>query len=367
MRSPEQPEDLCFGDWLQQQGLSASAIQRFWTPVVLSALADMPERTAFSTTRKVFVEGFLSSRDAYHLLRPTMAWGQLLDEYLGRRLAQQGVLIHRRTPIRRLEADGRQVHALLLKDGTRKRFDFYILAVPWRQTASLLPGESIQAIPQLARAACLEPASITTWHLWLDRPITELPQSAVVGKSIQWVFAASEGESSGGEGPAEQKADLPDRFHAACVGQSSPRREENSQTNSSSNGSPPSRVPLKMGGRSYYYQVLVSGTHALPRSSIPQTVEEVLRELADIFPATKEAKLLVHRRVNMVEAVFSPRPGVEKIRPGQKTPLLNLALAGDWTATGWPATMESAVRSGYQSAQIALEYGGFSKRLSRNG
>lgn len=356
MRPASQPEDLSFGDWLRQQGQTSSAVEKFWTPVVLSALADLPERTAFSTTRKVFVEGFLTSRDAYHLLRPTMAWGQLLDEHLGRQLAQEGVLVHRRTPVRLIDGDRREVQGLVLNDGTRRRFDFYILAVPWRRAAGLLVPNLVETIPNLAQAALLEPGSIVTWHLWLDRPITELPQSAVVGKSIQWVFAGPRGERSGGDASSGGKADLPERFHAAYP---APLREENCQTNSSSDGTNPRIGPPKIGGRGYYYQVLVSGTHALPRSSIPQTVEEVLRELAEIFPATKEAKLLAHRRVHMVEAVFSPRPGVEKIRPGQKTSILNLALAGDWTATGWPATMEGAVRSGYQAAQIALEHGGF--------
>lgn len=359
VRDASEPEDRSFGDWLRRQGQTSSAVEKFWTPVVLSALADLPERTAFSTARKVFREGFLTNRDAYHLLRPTMAWGQLLDEHLGRRLAQEGVLVHRRTPVRLIDGDSRQVHGLVLKDGSRKKFDFYILAVPWRWAASLLAPNLLETIPNLAQAALLEPGAIITWHLWLDRPITDLPQSAVVGKAIQWVFADLRGELSGGDRPAEGKADVPGQFCTPCGGELDLLWDENNPMNSPSDHSNPRSVPPRRGNRTWYYQVVISGTHALPRSLIPQTAEEVLWELAEMFPAAKEAKLLAYRRVHMVEAVFSPRPGVEKIRPGQKTPILNLALAGDWTATGWPATMEGAVRSGCQAAQIALEHEGF--------
>lgn len=358
VRDASQPEDRSFGDWLRQQGQTSAAVEKFWTPVVLGALADLPERTAFSTARKVFLEGFLTSRDAYHLVRPTTAWGQLLDAHLGQRLAHEGVQIHRRTPVRLIDGDNRQVHGLVLKNGSRKKFDFYILAVPWRRAAGLLAPNLLETIPNLVQAALLEPGAITTWHLWLDRPITELPQLAVVGKAIQWVFADIRGESSGAVVPSEGKADLPGPFCTPCGGEQDLLLDENNQMNSPNDHPTPRSVPPKGENRGCYYQVILSGTHALPKSLIPQTAEEVFRELTEIFPAAKEAKLLFYRRVCMVEAVFSPRPGVEKIRPGQKTPILNLALAGDWTATGWPATMEGAVRSGYQAAKIALEHGG---------
>ena len=77
-------------------------------------------------------------------------------------------------------------------------------------------------------------------------------------------------------------------------------------------------------------------------------------DLAAIWPAARAARLLRWRVITRREAVFSVRPGVERFRPPQQTPISNLALAGDWTSTGWPATMEGAVRSGYLAAEAIL-------------
>ncbi|MCS7303585.1 MAG: hydroxysqualene dehydroxylase HpnE [Thermoguttaceae bacterium] len=356
-RSRQPLEEMTFGQWLLAQGQTPSAIRRFWTPVVLSALADVPERVALSAARNVFVEGLLGSREAFHLLRPTRPWGHLLDEYLGQWLAQRGVVLHRHRPIRHIDANIHQVRHLVLKDGTWKTFDFYILAVPWRQAAGLLPPALHQAIPQLARATLLEPGAITTWHLWLDRPISQLPQAVIVGGRIQWVFS---GLDQCGEGqPALQRLSYGKK---ECTFSASPERlkwwaempphqKENSIGSKQGIGE---FLPNK-GRDFYYYQVVLSATHALPTTWVPQTIEEVLGELQGVFPAAKGARLLGFRRVKMHEAVFSPQPHVDPIRPSQNTPIENLALAGDWTATGWPATMESAVRSGLQAAKVALE------------
>ena len=86
-------------------------------------------------------------------------------------------------------------------------------------------------------------------------------------------------------------------------------------------------------------------------------------ELGAIWPAARDAELLRWRMVTEPAAVFSLRPGVERLRPAQRTPIANLALAGDWTDTGWPATMEGAVRSGYLAVEAILAAAGESRRI----
>lgn len=361
------PENLTLADWLSEQGQPPAAMERFWTPVILSALADLPERVALSVARKVFVEGFLTNRTGYHLFRPTLPWGRLLDQHLANWLGAQGVLVHRRTPIRQIEGDRHQADGLLLADGTRKTFDFYILAVPWRQSVALVPPAMLQAMPELAQAVHLEPGAITTWHLWFDRPITGLPHAAVVGKAIQWLFAASEQDASCNL-PLAGEEDTPVRGSESgseAQAQVERRPKVSDPANPAEHSSEGSLERQRPSGyySGYYYQVVLSGTHLLREQTNPQSVEELLRELAEIFPTVQGAKLLASRRVKMAEAVFCPRPGIEALRPGQRTPMSNIALAGDWTATGWPATLESAVRSGYLAAEVALEWAGIPERL----
>jgi uncharacterized protein with NAD-binding domain and iron-sulfur cluster len=82
--------------------------------------------------------------------------------------------------------------------------------------------------------------------------------------------------------------------------------------------------------------------------------DAVLSELCEIWPEARSAQLLRWWVVTEHGATFAVRPGVEALRPTQRTPIDGLFLAGDWTDTGWPATMEGAVRSGYLAAQEIL-------------
>jgi len=99
---------------------------------------------------------------------------------------------------------------------------------------------------------------------------------------------------------------------------------------------------------------------ALPRE---QAIQQALDELAEFFPAVREAKLLKAALVKEVRATFGVPPGVDRFRPGAKSPWPNCVLAGDWTATGWPSTMESAARSGHLAAEAVCAAAGQRKRF----
>jgi len=90
---------------------------------------------------------------------------------------------------------------------------------------------------------------------------------------------------------------------------------------------------------------------------------QVRRELEQVWPAARKAQLLHWRMVTEPAAVFSMRPGIERLRPPQRTPIANLMLAGDWTDTTWPATMEGAVRSGYLAVEGIMAALGRTQRI----
>jgi uncharacterized protein with NAD-binding domain and iron-sulfur cluster len=112
------------------------------------------------------------------------------------------------------------------------------------------------------------------------------------------------------------------------------------------------------GEPTYYYQVVISASRELASQSREDTISQVQQELAAVWPSAAQAQLLQARVVTQQHAVFSPLPGSERLRPEQRTAVPNLFLAGDWTATGWPATMEGAVRSGYLAAEAVLSHAG---------
>jgi zeta-carotene desaturase len=118
------------------------------------------------------------------------------------------------------------------------------------------------------------------------------------------------------------------------------------------------RTEIKSGsgeaGGSQYLQLVISASYDLVPRSRQEIIDLCLRELADVLPLTREARLEKATVIKEIHATFSPEPGVDRWRPGQDIGIENLYLAGDWTQTGWPATMESAVRSGYLAAESAL-------------
>ncbi len=313
--APDGDLEETIADWLRRQGQSQRAIEHFWSVILVGALSEPVERISVGAARKVFVDGFMTARAAYELEVP----GGSLAEILGRiaaSLAEHDVAVHLGTPVAQIDGDLRRATGIVLRDGRREEFDFVVVAVPWGRVRSLFSAEMLSAVPALERAGEIQPAPITAVHLWFDRPITPLPHAVLVGRLAQWVF---------NHGPQDILPNRPEPCH--------------------------------------YYQVVISASHDLGGRRREDVVADVRRDLEAIWPEAREAELLHWRLVNRPAAVFSCRPGVERLRPTQQTPIRNLMLAGDWTATGWPATMEGAVRSGYLAVEAVLKSLGRPQRL----
>ena len=301
------------GEWLRGQGQSERALQRFWAPILTSALSESLDRASTAAARQVFRDGFLAHRRAYELEIPRAPLGEICDRRVAEWLGKRGVAIHLSTRVEGIEGTAENAVSIRLADKSERPFDFFVAAVPWGRVKSLLPAAMLDKIPGLESVDQIAPAPITAVHLWFDRPITALPHAVLVGRLGQWVFHRS-GESGSG-----RSAD--------------------------------------------YYQVVISASHGLKGRKREEVVAEVCSELGAIWPAARDAELLRWRMVTEPAAVFSMRPGVERLRPAQRTPIANLALAGDWTDTGWPATMEGAVRSGYLAVEAILAAAGESRRI----
>jgi squalene-associated FAD-dependent desaturase len=171
--------------------------------------------------------------------------------------------------------------------GEWHKADAYISAVPFERIGALAPGLGQDV-------SCFEHSSITGIHLWFDRPVTDLPHAALLDRNIQWFFNKGDGK---------------------------------------------------------YLQLVVSASKLFLDLSRNEVVELAVKELADFLPAVKQAKLVKAHVIKEVRATFSALPGLEEQRPGAVTKWPNVFLAGDWTRSGWPATMEGAVRSGYLAAE----------------
>jgi squalene-associated FAD-dependent desaturase len=298
--------------WLLGHGQTRRTIERFWGVVLVSALNEGVERLGLKYARKVLRDGFLRHRDGFLVYIPTVVLGELYGETLRSWFTRHGVEIRENAAVRRIQIDEGAVSRLELRDGTHHAADWYVLAVPFERVLDLLPGDLVEREPSFSHIRDLSPSPIVSVHLWYDRSVLELPHAVLVDCAGQWVF--NRGEVTPGE---------------------------------------------------FYLQVVVSAATDLKVLGREEIERRIVQELGRLFPAVASAKLLRARVVTEHTATFSAVPGVDRWRPPQASPVANLALAGDWTATGWPATMEGAVRSGYLAAEVILARAGLPGRVLR--
>jgi zeta-carotene desaturase len=184
--------------------------------------------------------------------------------------------------------------AKLHTGGELHHADYFVSCLPFERLKVLMPELPIEW-------ARFEHSPITGIHLWFDRPITDVPHATLLDRTIQWFFNKSEGR---------------------------------------------------------YVQLVVSASRSLTEMPRHEIVSLAVKELAEFFPAVESARLERAQVIKEVRATFSATPGLEALRPRSVTGLRNFFLAGDWTRSGWPATMEGAVRSGYLAAEAVTASAG---------
>jgi zeta-carotene desaturase len=300
------PEDSGedFLSWLKRNQQTERAIERFWKTVLVSALNEDLDRVSVHYAAQVFRESFMKSAEAGKMGLPSVPLSDLYGfatEYIRARGGQ--VLL--RSSVTAIGP--KQSNVGVLAGSGEQQFDFVVLAAPFQTAASLLPSDAV-AEPLKQQLAHFESSPITGIHLWFDREITPLPHAVLLDRTIQWMFHKS-------------------KFHD--------KRESDHQ------GS--------------YVEVVVSASKSLVQKSREEILELATRELAEFFPAVKEANVVKAAVIKEVYATYSIVPGLDQYRPAAKTGWPRIFLAGDWTATGWPATMEGAVRSGYLAAEAITE------------
>ncbi|MHB1774454.1 MAG: hydroxysqualene dehydroxylase HpnE [Acidimicrobiales bacterium] len=294
---PDDPalDRTTFAGWLRRHGQSDRSIERLWGLIVLATVNLPAEEASLAMAAKVFRTGLLDRADAGDLGWSTVPLGRLHGDHAARALAASGVEVAIGTVVEavRPEGDGWVVVA----GDRRLRADSVVLATPPEQATRLAPAAG------LAASAGLGHSPIVNVHLVLDRKVTDLPVAACVGSPVQFVF---------------------DRTSAA----------------GSTRG-----------------QVLAVSLSAADRylGCRPEAlVATFAGALGDVFPVARTARVLDAVVTRERAATFRAVPGSGARRPGPVTTQPGLFVAGAWCATGWPATMEGAVRSGGAAAAAAL-------------
>jgi squalene-associated FAD-dependent desaturase len=278
-------------EWLRSAGQPERVIRLFWQPVIESALGESIDLVGVAAARKVVVDGFLAHRDAADLIVPTEPLGTLFGDRLVGWLQAAGVVVACGAAVTGIDRDTDGTVAAVRCGAERHACDAAVVALPWKAAGRLVPD----VVPDVDERFAGSP--ITAVHLWFDREVIDLPHAVLVGRMSQWVFRGAEATDG----------------HGHC-------------------------------------QVVISASRGLAQEDRRAIVDQVVAEVREVFPAARDATLVDAKVVTDPTAVLSVRPGVDDRRPPAGTHVPNLFLAGDWTATGWPSTMEGAIRSGRTAA-----------------
>ena len=308
-------------DWLRRRHQTKRAIERFWRVVLVSALDEELDKTDARYGIDVFWKAFLSNRTGYRMGVPTVP---LADLYNGCKSAieQKGGEVNLRATVRQLQIENDAIAAVQFDADRTERADAVVLAVPHTAIPDLLPAETLRKHSAFRNLAMLKSAPITGVHLWFDRQVMTEPFVTLLDTTTQWIF---------------NKTALYGSSNGAGKDSASPQ----------------------------YLQLVISASYNLLQKPRQEIIDLCLKEVRQALPAARDANLTKATVIKEAAATFSPEPGVDRWRPKQDSPVQNLFLAGDWTDTGWPATMEGAVRSGYLAAEAVLRKEGRPHQLVR--
>lgn len=301
-----------FSRWLQRHHQTQRAIDRFWNPVLVSALNEELDRVSVHYAGMVFRQAFMQSARGGAMGIPTIPLSQLYghaSEYISAR----GGRVHLRQSVSAISQDpGTERWRIALDEGVIEA-DAIVLALSFEGMQKLLPSlpPQQQAAELTRQLANFRHSPITGIHLWFDRPITGLEHAVLLDTTIQWMY---------------NKSLL--------------------------------QPEVRAGSRGSYLELVVSASNSLVEKSRQQIIDLALAELAGFFPAVRQATLEKAAVVKEVRATFSVTPGLDAFRPAAATAWPGIFLAGDWTATGWPSTMEGAVRSGFLAAEAVTRADG---------
>ena len=310
MRGTRESDDESVAQWYRRTGQTERAVRHLWEPIVLATLNDNAENCSMGYAGKVFYEIFLKNAEGGRLGIPTVP----LSEFY----AAGSALVEARGGCVQLRAG---VEALIRRDDGRWELrtndaayvaDDVVLALPFEQTERLVSGMAVRGAEAAAMQADLIEGMGRFVHspfisilLWFDREITDLDHAWLLDTTIQWFF------------------------HKSRIRRYAPER-----------GS--------------YVELVIAGSRTELPKSRAEILEPALQELQRFFPDVAKAKLLKSGVLKEARATFSVTPGLERGRPAQATGIPGLYLAGDWTRTDWPSTMEGAARSGRLAAGAVM-------------
>jgi len=289
--------------WLARWKQTPNLVRALWEPLCIAALNEPVATASARLFATVVRRSFLGGATDSSILLSRVGLSELFAPEVRKLLEMCGGTLRLQTPVAKLNFDGPTLRGIKLANGSTLAPEAVVSALPWHVLRAFLPEES-----KLAQACrTIRDAPIVSLHLWLDRPILDEPFVGLLDSPVHWVFSR-------------------ERIHGPDAGP-----------------------------KGHVLTAVVSGARDLVERSAAELEDLTLRELRRFLPAAKEAQV-VHRMVYKARsATFAATPETEPVRPGPTTAWSNFWLAGDWTDTGLPATIEGAILSGQRAARAVDE------------
>jgi len=293
------------GELLTAVGQSPHAQASFWNPVAIATLNELPAQAAAQPFAAVLARAFFGSRRDSQFVLPAVGLSDLYTDDARRFIEARGGAVATHMPVTAVDVTGGRVHAVVTRDGARTETSACIVAVPPRALTPLF-SDVARARLGVMHADDFGASPIVSVHLWLDRPVLTHDFVGLLGTTTQWVFnrtALLDAPTADGQ----------------CL------------------------------------SAVISAGHAIAHWDHARIAATVIADVQALVPAARTARVRRTVVVKEKHATIATTPAVERARPQAETPFDHLFLAGDWTATGLPPTIESAVHSGYRAAALAVE------------
>ncbi len=300
--SSDRAAHLTVDEWLSRLGQSEKLKQNFWNLLCVAALNEDPRRAAAALFGRVLRLALFTSVADSGIGIPRVGLSDCYPPAAVAYIESRGGQVELSRNVSRLVISHGMCEGVQLAEGEKIPAQAVVSAVPWHEFVRLLPSELPRAEPFFTNILGLRPAPIISINLWFGRPITELEFAGLRGTTVQWLFNRGKIQSTG----------------------------EN------------------------YVSLVLSGAHAHVGRAKEELLRVALRDLGELLPETRAAKLVHSLVIKERFATFSPAVDTAALRPSAVTPVRGLFLAGDWTTTGLPATIEGAVQSGYTAAAQIL-------------
>ena len=295
--------DITVRQWLNELGQTPQMQSRFWDLVALATLNESPDRASADMFARVLDQAFMHSKQDSTMVVARVGLSDLYTTDAQMFIEKRGGQVRLNASVKKIDfADGRAV-GVTLESGATIAASAIISAAPYFMLNRMLPAELVKQHAAWQAIAQFQSAPIVSINVWYDRPVTDLEFVGLLDSPIEWVF-----NKNAIAGDAQRPTQ-----HLALV---------------------------------------ISGAHEAAKQTKDELLAVANREMQRFFPAARAAQLVHSFIIREHDATLAHTVGTARLRPRQQTPYPNFFFAGDWTATGLPATIEGAVWSGQECARL---------------